>query len=107
MADEITKKINVVKKEPGTYDHTESHTAVYSLMNVGAADTPIDRAWARLHDRNWDAGPAVSKPFIQNGVEIQYFLYAKATRELKESNVNNTVDFSFGGGIFHMDESGL
>lgn len=93
--------------KPGTYDHTEEHTRVYSHLDITSNDTEIDRAWARLYDRGYNAGPAMSEPHtnLDGTQELQYFLYARATRDLSESNVNKTVVFHFG--TTEISESGL
>lgn len=107
-SEEASKPEKKKKDKPGSYDHTDEHSAVYSANGVFADDTPIDRAWARLHDQGYFAGPAVSKVFNYNkDTEMQYFQYAYAVRDLRDSNVNQTVVFHFGAPVHQISESGL
>lgn len=103
---EVTQKRSAVKSKPGGYDHNEEHTRVYSAMGTAAKNTPIDRAWARLHDRGHYAGPAIGEAFpIDENTEGQHFLYAHARHDTRPSNINRTVKFHFGPQV--LEESGL
>lgn len=95
------------KDKPGSYDHTDQHTAIYSMHGINASDNEIDRAWARLHDQGHYAGPAMSQPFTRDDgqTEVQHFLYAHATRDTSPDNVNKKVKFHFGPQV--LEESGL
>jgi hypothetical protein len=85
------------KKQPGTYDHDEIHTKVYSYLGVSAVDNEIDRAWARLYDKGINAGPALkAAEQWDDGYVRQFFQYAYAVLDLNEDNTNKTVVFRFG-----------
>lgn len=104
-----TPKPTTLRTEPGSYDHNDTHNFHYSKNGVSSHDNEIDRAWARLHDKGVYAGPAMSEPFTSPDnpdIEMQHFLYAHASRDTRDTNVNKHVVFTFGPHDKHI-ESGL
>ena len=96
------------EKPVSTYAHTDKHTTVHSRLGHNADDTPMARAWSRLHDQQKRLGPALDDAYIddEENEEVQHFAYGYGIRSLAESNVNKTVRFYDARG-FIAEESGL